>query len=68
MGLSHTLCENCIARAMQSMHQLQVVRRFTAHIAAAINRGTRPNPKKVNLVQVVSQRAKRGPTTFDFMP
>jgi len=50
------------------MHQLQVVRRFAARIAAAINRGTRPNPKKVNLVQVVSQRAKRGPTTFDFMP
>ena len=59
MGLSHTLCENCIARAMQLMHQLQVVRRFAAHITQlqreiflGINRGTKSNSKKVNLVQV----------------
>ena len=32
------------------------------------NRGTRPDPKKVNLAQVEFLFLKRGPTTFAFIP
>jgi len=40
----------------------------TARIFFGINRGTRPDPEKVNQPQVESLCFKRGPTPFCFMP